>query len=790
MIKKFRNINYGSYQDFIWDDNSLKDFKKLNILYGRNYSGKTTLSRILRSFEVKEPHDDYQEAKFKIELDEKNLTESNIRDENLNFPIRVYNKDFVRDNLKFLIDNDIESSIKAFPVVIGSKNIKIEEEIKELKQKLGNENNEENNIQNSGLYKELKDLEDKKNKIIEEKNRKNQDDKLRNKAKLIKENAEMYNNVTYNISYIKYDIKTIENTNSNQFKLTEKDKDSYKSILREEEKSEINLNFDFNKNNFINILNKSKNILKEEIITKKEIDNELRKWLEKGLEFHNDTENQQKCKFCDNLLSLNRIQWIIDNIKDDSLQKIKLENSLIEILENFEKNKLNIDNIFKIKYDNFYKIYRDEFAIYIEKLKEKIDIYNCELLNIQKYLIQKRDNIFKPIDIEENIYDYSQEISQILDSIKKLCNKNNEKTKTLNEDKSNARETLRLNEVAEFIENIDYYNVQNEIRKLEQDLNHIDEEINNKNQKIEEIKNKIKELEDSINDEINGAEQVNKYLKNFFGNNNLEFKTIPDEKGKFKVFRCGQEAKNLSEGECSLLAFCYFVAKLQDKETKDLKPIIWIDDPISSLDNNHVFFIFSLIDSQIAKNKNYKQLFIATHNLEFLRYLKNLNGFYMRGNKEKWTPMFLIEKKETSYIKEMPMHIQKYVTEFNYLFEKILECSEIKNPTEITIDTYYSIANDIRKFLDSFLFFKYPSNRNLIEKYTTFFGDYQKGSFVNRIINEFSHLDGNIDRSSIPLDLFEIQEVAKIIIDKIKEDDKQYKSFLESIDKDTKNANE
>src|SRR5690606_39389208 len=53
--------------------------------------------------------------------------------------------------------------------------------------------------------------------------------------------------------------------------------------------------------------------------------------------------------------------------------------------------------------------------------------------------------------------------------------------------------------------------------------------------------------------------------------------------------------------------------------------------PISSLDSNHIFFMFSLIESLIAKpvkkadgsnTYRYKQLFISTHNLDFLKYLK------------------------------------------------------------------------------------------------------------------------------------------------------------------------
>lgn len=58
MIEKLDIANFGSFTEFRWDTDvreshgAVGRFKKLNILYGRNYSGKTTLSRIFRSFEI------------------------------------------------------------------------------------------------------------------------------------------------------------------------------------------------------------------------------------------------------------------------------------------------------------------------------------------------------------------------------------------------------------------------------------------------------------------------------------------------------------------------------------------------------------------------------------------------------------------------------------------------------------------------------------------------------------------------------------------------------------------
>ena len=87
---------------------------------------------------------------------------------------------------------------------------------------------------------------------------------------------------------------------------------------------------------------------------------------------------------------------------------------------------------------------------------------------------------------------------------------------------------------------------------------------------------------------------------------------------KFEIVRNGNKAHHLSEGESSLIAFCYFMAKLEDVDTKGSTPIIWIDDPISSLDSNHIFFVYSLINAEIFTRQEFEQIFISTHNLDFL----------------------------------------------------------------------------------------------------------------------------------------------------------------------------
>ncbi|EGW7238020.1 AAA family ATPase, partial [Campylobacter jejuni] len=702
-ILKFNEINFGSYKNFKWGNN-LEEFKTINIFYGRNYSGKTTLSRIARSFELKKHNEDFLDGNFKIKLEDGSfLTQNDVINSNLD--IRVYNSDFVKENLNYLYDK--KGNIKGFKS-IGVEQKDIKESIEKRKEILKTRN------------EKLKDIQANRENIskTQQAKIKTLNEKLIDKAKLVKSEPNLIKQGS------NYDKRNLENDlieikdNINAYILNNEEQNQLIKILEDKEKQNIIFKNTFNKDNFQGIFTYSLKILEKEVIIKENLTSELRKWLEEGLEFHKEHSFTQQCKFCNNPLTLERIAWIENNIKDDSGEKEQIEKELKDLLDNFESYKLESKKLLLgIEYENFYSNYKDIFIGLKEQLGVSIANYNEELLKIEKKLTKKKKDVFTPMKLE-NINDFSDEILQILNKIENLCKENNEYAKNLLSKQDEARKKLRLNEVAKFAKDSDCFAKQDEIKNLGQKLSNMQStieteknEINNYNLEIEKYKEKLSNLETSTSN-------INKYLKSYFGHNMLELKVKKDDKGQlngeFEILRNGKQAKNLSEGECSLVAFCYFVASLEDAKTKDKNPIIWIDDPISSLDNNHIFFIFSLIEAKIAKkikDNKYSQLFISTHNLDFLKYLKSLTG-YDKNDKKSF--MYLIEKTNNSDIKILPDYIRKYVTEFNYLFEQIFKNY---NNTNITIDSYYSLANNIRKFLDTYMYFKYPNNDSLMTKY-------------------------------------------------------------------------
>ena len=53
MITKINKIkDFGIFQNFAWD--GLDSFTKKNLIYGWNYSGKTTLSKLFQNLEFKD----------------------------------------------------------------------------------------------------------------------------------------------------------------------------------------------------------------------------------------------------------------------------------------------------------------------------------------------------------------------------------------------------------------------------------------------------------------------------------------------------------------------------------------------------------------------------------------------------------------------------------------------------------------------------------------------------------------------------------------------------------------
>lgn len=786
MITKFKSINnLAVFQNFNWDTairddgNNIVLFKPINILYGRNYSGKTTLSRIVRALEIGNISDKYENPQFEVSIqDIADTTQNNLTAHGKK--IRVFNEDFVKDNLRFIVNSD--ESITPFAIIGG--NATIEEEIQTLKHDLGS--NEEAN--ETGFYLELKNATTIANTALQAYQTENSSlsqqlsHKATNNPNGIKYKSEKFGDQNYNINKLQNDISTVLETSF--LPLTDTEITEKQNLLNERTNADIPTIVKPNLN--LNTLNtKAKELVTKSISSSNKIEQLLKdailnRWVKDGRQIHKDKLEQ--CAFCGNDISENR--WNeLDSHFDEESEKLEIEiNVLISQVENSIRD---VDSQLQIDKSAFYSKFHSDLDRLISLRQNIVDKIKIELNRIITSLKERKDDLLNTKEYID-IIDNSKRIQWCWEIFEKYKNEANGYSNSLGSEQTEAKKLLRLREVSDFVTTIQYSNATARIQTLKETS---ENETQSKQAVEEKIRQQITQIEDKerlMKDEEKGALKVNEYLNNFFGHDFLTLQALEDadvlggKKIRFEIVRNGKKAHHLSEGECSLIAFCYFMAKLEDVDTKGSKPIIWIDDPISSLDSNHIFFVYSLINAEIIAKQEFEQIFISTHNLDFLKYLKRLPSAL---NKNQSAYFLITREKESSKIKIMPRYLKDYVTEFNFLFHQIYLCSTANPDDEIQHNLFYNFGNNTRKFLEAFLYYKYPNAVEKDDKLIRFFGgNRQASSLTDRINNEFSHLEALFEKGMTPIDIPEMKKTATFILDKIKEkDSEQYEALLLSI---------
>ncbi|CCO21988.1 AAA family ATPase [Maridesulfovibrio hydrothermalis] len=777
------------FQDFSWssavrdEGDNVVEFKKINIFYGRNYSGKTTLSRIFRAMETGSISDKYTSPEFQLSFDD----ETNVTQKSLNGHdqvIRVFNEDFVKENLRFIVDD--QHTINSF-AILGEDNAKLEKEIKQHEIDLGSEEDK------SGLIGKM--LEAVENHRLATKKHSERssglEGKLRDKANKtgtgIKHNK-TFGDANYNLPKIKEDIKTV--TANSYTPITFEQVDKYHELLKEESKEKIPESTAFNLKNST-FVTRAKELVEKKIQAADPIqellnDAVLEAWVRNGREHHKN--KRTKCAFCGSDLPADLWEKLDKHFNQESED---LRIAIEALLTSIDVEKSRIPNLLKIKSSDFYSNFSSDLETLGKQFSAQSTAYCKTLESIKEQLEKRKSDIFTPL-IFDDPTSVEQELNAVRDFYEELRNESNQFRASLSAQQSEARAALRLHEVFTFITDIKYADECKAIEALKKAMDKAEKAKSTAKAEVDTKKAKISELKAQLKDESKGADRVNDYLNNYFGHPFLSLKAIEDTSDdtstgyRFEVTRNNKKAFHLSEGECGLIAFCYFMAKLDDVETKGSQPIIWIDDPISSLDANHIFFVYSLINAEIVKPKNYKQLFISTHNLDFLKYLKRISNDYKgKGeNKVKIREFFLIERNgNSSCLSLMPCYLKRYVTEFNYLFHQIYKSATTESINDKNYKDFYSFGNNARKFFEIYLYYKYPNQGMNAETLSYFFGDEKVPAILtDRINNEYSHLAGVFERGSTPIEVPEMTTTANFILQKIREKDlDQYSALLKSI---------
>ncbi len=711
MITKIELKNVASY----WNSSTeLITDKRINLIYGLNWTWKTTISRYLQ---------DKDNSKF---------SDCNIVWHNWE-KILVYNQDFIKDIF-------YEKNNYPWIFSLWTWNKKAKQGIENAKNEIKKLELQLLNIENGGwLTKELEDKEAEIGKLDEEskeffwkiKDKYDNTSELSFCLEWYKSDKKKLRDYLLSLEYMK-NIPKLENIVKEANEIL----DDNATKIDENLITKINFNFwniEWDKI-FTTAIVWNKDSQISEFIEQYQNSDWIKKWFDNYIIEPNWSENEI-CPFChEKTISqdfYNKLKEYFDILYQNKINQINILGK--KYLEEYDKIK-NLDEVLleiwfiKANEKNFRLLFKNIITIIdnnLQKIEEK-KTYPSNIVNLQSSETEREK--------------FNNFLNNILGEIKSF----NERI----ENKKKVKESIK-NDFWKIMRN--QYN--DEIKLYKKNLIKLKQEKQKINVKISEIKRKINVQENIIRKNQKDIETIQEAIDNI--NNQLLyfwinwFKIVKSDSGseEYKIQR-GTETDtdflSLSEWEKTVISFLYFIELCKWRQSKQevlTKKIVVIDDPISSLSHMFVFNVAQTIKQQIFDDNNFEQIFVLTHNLYFFHELiLNLN----KSQKSNFL-IFRITKGRTSSIN--PMKQNEIKNDYESYWEIIKENNN-DNSKYTPI-----LANTMRNILEYFFCFVLDSDNlnnaiqevNKEQKYQHFVRYIQRESHSDAInISDMKEIDTNI----------------------------------------------
>jgi len=739
MICKIDKIRqFGVFEDFSWPAD-LAEFKRLNLIYGWNYSGKTTLSRAFRCFELGEPHPDFDGAFVRLKNEDGSICElSNLNNQP---PFRVFNSDFVRSHLSF------EESTASPILVLGAEDISRQEDLKARDAEL----------QKVGRQKVVAETE--------------RSDITRALSKGLSSSArDLIKNPlgVPNYDKTKFEPLVMEcSTDPARYLLHDDALDESLVVYHSADKRPSLVTKELRLTPIADLVATATELLKRVVsggksLKRLEGEPTIERWVSDGRPLHADKDT---CQYCGRPLPselTEELRLHFSKDYDDLLARLGEHETLIrKVMEEAPA--------FDSKAD-FYPELAADFAASETRFGDLLSCRRASLSELLGAIENKKTQAFSPV-VCPSLADPHEDLSEELTAINAMIGKHNARTTLFEQKRDEAFEALKRHYAAQFAKEHEYG-----LKK--QTINDLDVSIGKMDQRIETLKQEIEGLRESLSEASQGAARINDLLAASFGKDDL--RVIVSDDDRFHIRRGEKIAKNLSEGERTALAFAHFVTRLQDGAHPLEQTIVVVDDPVCSLDSNHVFNTYAVIKTILA---DCHQLFVLTHSFAFYNLIRE----WALDSEKKWRVRPMTDWKTwgiyycqrhddgAATLTEIPRELIRFKSEYHYLFAMLYEFHGNDDPD---FDRLLGLPNVVRRFLEAFGGIMIPLCMGLQGKMARLFPNEVERERVWRFVNYFSH-NTTITRSlSIP-DLSECRTVVASVIALIKRWNEDYFNDLQ-----------
>ncbi|MBD8912216.1 MAG: ATP-binding cassette domain-containing protein [Ruminococcus bicirculans] len=702
-----------------------KNESRISIIYGKNGSGKSTISKSLCNVE----------SDLSCSLLDQN-------DKPLSIPqnhIFVFNEDYIND--KIAVQNDGLSA-----VILFGEQVEIDKQIEEANEKLEDyqrfiddqesiKNGLEND-KNSNSYKyKINNLKDKLKSSDNWVEREfsisgrrhnistNILDRIFNKPVISKSREEAFNHFQ--------ELKSIIGTGSQ-----EKISDTMKPLMVEN---------DF----FQNITQLLAEKIEKPVLNDRdkriiEIYSQKGSWYITEVKSVFEKEDQNICPYCfrpinseEKSIILSEIEKILsEEAKNHQRELAKYDKSIAEMMT-------KLDKIINIA-DNFIDIYANEY----ETVESQYRIVNSLLSQYGQSVEDKINSLYTPISFSDN--NIIQEIKKLNDAISRLEEKINIYNQQIEEiDKSKKRASDWNREIAywEFSEDyIEYQEAYNNYQECCRKMTDYITEFNKLKEEIANLNNKKKNV-------VIAKDMINKALSYvFFSNNRLQL-DVGAESGKYYLISNGIKVTpdKVSTGERNIIALCYFFTQMLDNHNSTDnftdEYFIVIDDPISSFDRENQVGVITYLKCQLSKifygNKNSKILLLS-HDLSTVYDLEKAGEEIGEqfNLKNKFVENYELKERQIDNTKHIDMHRHEY----SLLMKEIYKYAKGEN----SLLSDLTIGNSMRRLLEAHGTFLYKkgidaltTNEDILDlckNHKNYFRNYM----YRLVLNGESHLEERV----------------------------------------------
>ena len=746
LISRIRRLQApGVLCDFTWPGD-LPNFGRFNLIYGWNGSGKTTLSGLLRCLELRAGPPG---VAAKITIGTRDVSGEEFPEAAL--PIRVFNRDFVRENVFPGGGKDVAPIL-----VLGKENIDKQKELDALKTSLGTL---------TATLESTKEKKDAADRAFERHSI--------SKAALIKEALRItggaYNNYD-KTSYRRRAGMMVAADDSAAHRLSQTAREAALTRHRATAKPKLGLltcqmpDVEEAVRSVRTLL--ARTVVASTIETLKD-DAALSAWVHQGLDLHH-AKSSTTCLFCEGPLPDSRLAALDahfssayrDLVRAIDTQRDELE-SAIAATESLSPPRSS---------DLF-----DDFVPALERaetsLKSALGVAKTALTKLAMAVREKKAKPFDAITLEFEVPALDGEavarVNAVIEQHNAACDQLGSRAK-------DARERLEADSVAETIQ--EFVDLQDAAKAAAETVTKTTEEVG-------QLREKIASGEREIVEHRTCAEQLNADLRNYLGHDELQLE-IKDT--GYAISRRGTLATGLSEGETTAIALLYFLKSLEDRRFNVKRGVVVLDDPVSSLDANALFLAFGFIRD---KTEGAGQLFIFTHNFTFFRQVRNWFQ-HMKGQRRaemhnRPARFYMLEcccesGVRTARLRWLDPLLEEFESEYHYLFARLYR--EMQDERERSLGEYYVYPNMARRLLETFLAFRQPDIQGELEKKIERIDfDGAKKCRVLRFLHTHSHGDTIGEPEHDLSTLAETRAVLGDLFDLIKSEDEAHFAAMVSL---------